>query len=202
VRDPRDVVLSYYNFQRKYRQIGDNHPLANYVSEFVNGRLISADWGTWGENVGSWLARAARPGFLLVRYEDLLTQPVVELGRVASFLGVPSSPDLLSIALQKSSAQRMRDLERAQGAEWVSTKGKREDIPFIGAASAGNWQNKLLPESVAEIENKWGPIMETLGYVLAGTSSGTTRQQFLSRTMNGSRAEEKAPESPAAELRA
>ena len=50
VRDPRDIALSYYNFQRKYRQIGDDYPLASYVSDFVAGRLSSADWGTWAEN--------------------------------------------------------------------------------------------------------------------------------------------------------
>src|SRR5580700_5193940 len=30
VRDPRDVALSYYDFQRKYRQIADNYPLADF----------------------------------------------------------------------------------------------------------------------------------------------------------------------------
>lgn len=53
VRDPRDVVLSYYDFQRKYRQIQDGYPLPQYVRDFVGGNIGSADWGTWGENVGS-----------------------------------------------------------------------------------------------------------------------------------------------------
>lgn len=47
VRDPRDVALSYYDFQRKYMQIEDGYPLQRYVDDFVCGRLISADWGTW-----------------------------------------------------------------------------------------------------------------------------------------------------------
>src|SRR5258708_3122917 len=63
VRDPRDVALSYYDFQRKYRQIEDGYPLSQYVEDFVGGRLSSADWGTWGENVGSWVpARQKNPG--------------------------------------------------------------------------------------------------------------------------------------------
>src|SRR5260370_2326170 len=55
VRDPRDLVLSYYNFQRKYRQIADDYPLADYVDDFINGRLISADSGSWGGKVASWV---------------------------------------------------------------------------------------------------------------------------------------------------
>ncbi len=66
VRDPRDVALSYYDFSRKYRHIEDNYPLERYIGDFVTGNLISANWGTWGENVASWaFARDARPGFLL-----------------------------------------------------------------------------------------------------------------------------------------
>ena len=68
VRDPRDVALSYYDFQRKYRQIHDEYPLTRYVSDFVAGRLSSASWGTWRENVGSWIsARGGQSGFLLLR---------------------------------------------------------------------------------------------------------------------------------------
>jgi len=190
VRDPRDVVLSYYNFQRKYRQVEDEYPLAKYVSDFVNGRLISADWGTWGENVGSWLPRAARPGFLLVRYEDLLTEPLRELGRMASFLGCSTGPELLSAALEKSSAEKMRAMERAQGAKWVSTKGKRADIPFVGEASSGRWTTRLLPESVAEIEAHWGLIMQSLGYTLTETDGRNLPQQFFFRPLSGKAAGE------------
>src|ERR1700733_6949193 len=72
VRDPRDLVLSYYNFHRKYQQIADNYPLADFVDDFANGRLISSDWGTWGENVASWVyTRQEQSGFLLLRYEDM-----------------------------------------------------------------------------------------------------------------------------------
>src|SRR5664279_5432838 len=94
VRDPRDVSLSYYDFSRKYRHIEDSYPLERYVDDFVAGRLISADWGTWGENVASWaFARGARPGFLLVRYEDMKMRPEQELTRIAEFLGIEATPE-------------------------------------------------------------------------------------------------------------
>jgi hypothetical protein len=167
VRDPRDVVLSYYDFSRKYRHIEDSYPLERYVGDFVNGRLISADWGTWGENVASWVfARGARPGFLLLRYEDMKEHPEQELTRIAKFLGIDASRELLQTTLERSSADRMREMEKTQGSDWVSTKDKRSDIPFIRTASAGDWKTKLRPESVAEIESAWGNVMMQLGYEL------------------------------------
>jgi len=171
VRDPRDVALSYYNFQRKYRQIQDGYPLDRYVSDYVNGRLGSDDWGTWGENVGSWLACMGRPNFLLLRYEDMIADAIPQLARVAAFLKVKSDPQLLATAVERSSAPRMRELERVQTNEWISTKNKRSDIPFIGTAVSGLWKTRLPVESVAEIEFVWGPLMERLGYALLAHSA-------------------------------
>jgi hypothetical protein len=168
VRDPRDVALSYYDFSRKYRHIEDSYPLERYIGDFVTGRLISAGWGTWGENVASWVfARGARPGFLLLRYEDMKARPEQELARIAEFLGIDASPELLQTTLDRSSADGMREMEKTQAKDWVSTKDKRGDIPFIRTASAGAWRSKLRPESVAAIESAWGNVMAQLGYELA-----------------------------------
>jgi hypothetical protein len=167
VRDPRDVALSYYDFSRKYRQIEDSYPLERYIEDFVTGNLLSANWGTWGENVASWVfARSARPGFLLLRYEDMKARPEEQLGRVAEFLGIEASPELLKITLERSSAERMREMEKTQGKDWVTTKNKRSDIPFIRTASAGGWKTNMQAESVAKIESTWGHIMAPLGYEL------------------------------------
>ena len=167
VRDPRDVVLSYYDFERKYGNVEDGFELDTYVSNFVAGRLTSSDWGTWGENVGSWLAaRENRPSFLLLLYEDLKRQTEIELHKVAHFFGIKADPEQLRKAVERSSAERMRDLERTQGREWVTTKNKRDDIPFVGAAAVGRWTTKLSPAAVKEIESAWGPLMAHLGYEL------------------------------------
>ena len=167
VRDPRDVVLSYFDFSRKYRQIEDNYPLAQYVSDCVRGRLTSADWGTWGENVASWVfARGARPGFLLLRYEDMKAQTETALCRIADFYGIKLTPDQAARIMERSSADRLRELEKTQGKDWVSTKDKRSDIPFVRTATTGGWKSKLMPEAVAEIETAWGNIMVQLGYDL------------------------------------
>ncbi len=60
----------------------------------------------------------------------------------------------------------MREMEKTQGKDWVSTKDKRTDIPFIRTASSGGWKSQLRPELVAAIESAWGNIMVQLGYEL------------------------------------
>ena len=180
VRDPRDVALSYYDFSRKYRHIGDSYPLTRFVSDFVAGRLSSVDWGTWGENVSSWFyTRNGRPEFLLLRYEDMLSNTQSELMKVAPFLDIEPAPDRLTAAVERSSADRMRSLEATQGDQWVSTRNKRSDIPFVRTASSGWWKEKLPPTSIAEIESAWGPLMRELGYQLKNTE-GDSRAKMES----------------------
>ena len=166
-RDPRDVAVSYYNFARKYRHIADNYPLEQYVHGFVTGTLQSSAWGTWAENVGTWMAaRNGRPTFLVLRYEDLIADTQTELATVARFLGVDATPAALSRAIENSSADHLRELEKKEGGVWVTTKNKRSDIPFIGNAAAGKWKSVLPDAAVEKIESAWGNTMAQLRYVL------------------------------------
>jgi hypothetical protein len=162
VRDPRDVALSLYNFRRKYRSLDDSYPIEQYVAQrFVRGDLDVS----WGEHVGSWFGtRMNQPGFLLVRYEDLLQDTARELCRVAGFLGVAAGTEGLSQAIERSSANRLRALEKVEHEAWVTTKGKRADVPFIAEAVAGSWKQRLPEASVALIESAWGPLMNSIGY--------------------------------------
>ena len=172
VRDPRDVALSYYDFHRKYRQIADDYPLGTWVEEFVAGKLISSDWGSWGENVASWLyTRGQNPDFLLLRYEDMIEQTPRELARIARHLRIEVTPEQLNAVIEKSSAQRMRELEKLEENQWVATKKHRKDIPFVRAAGAGGWRSKLPAPCIAKIESTWGSLMKTLGYELVSAST-------------------------------
>ena len=177
VRDPRDVAISYYEYNRRNRFIDDTVNLDAFVERFVSGDLTSVGWGTWAENVASWVyTRGASPSFLLLRYMDVKSDPVRELRRVANFLNVEADTARLHRAVERSSAEHMRKLEKLQYDQWLSTQGyaarrakknrTRKDIPFVGKALAGGWQNVMPETAVHRIEAAWGEIMTTVGYEL------------------------------------
>jgi hypothetical protein len=170
VRDPRDVVISEYHYQRKTRQITDDYPMAQYVPRFIAGRTCP-EVGSWGQNVGSWLvARERDSEFLLVRYETLLAETVAELARIADFLGVSATPQRLSEVANLCSADRMRKLEATQSDASSLMKRGRKDVPFVRAAKAGGWKSELDGSLVQQIENAWSPLMQHLGYELSSSS--------------------------------
>lgn len=165
VRDPRDVALSQFHFHRKRKLIDDDYPPEKFVTRFVAGQ--TSPYGSWGENVASWLAtRSRHSGFLLLRYEDMLEDTARELTKVAAFLQIPPDPARIRKAVDNSSAEQMRKLEKSQGHLWSSTQSTRQDVPFVRVAKAGGWRTGLPDAAVMELETAWAGLMLHLGYEL------------------------------------
>lgn len=169
VRDPRDVTVSAYHYSIKVRILPDSCAIQDFVPLFMGGNfgsglLADPRWGCWYDNVASWLAMRHNRRFLLLRYEDMLQDPRRELVKVAEFLKMDPTPERLTRAIELSSAEHMRNLEKTQAKDWQLTKDTRSDKNFVRKAKAGNWQSELPPQSVREIEASWGVLMQTLGY--------------------------------------
>lgn len=165
VRDPRDVVVSEYYFNLKKRYIDSTVSLEQFVTKFVAGE--SAGYGSWWEHAAGWIAaRQGNPAFLLIRYEDLLTDSVGETGKIAKFLGIQADARRLEAAVERSSADRMRKLEKQQADQWTGTKNTRQNIPFVREAKSGAWKETLSQQSAEQIELAWAPLLNFLGYEL------------------------------------
>jgi len=163
VRDPRDVVVSYYHHHIRSRLIPEGYPMEQYVARFLAGRLDP--YGSWHEHVGSWRgARESDPGFLLMRYEDLSAAPERGLRRIADFLGLRPSDAELELACARSSFEAMRKLERFQAETEGTLSPLRVQRPFVRSGTVGGWRRELPPALAAQITARWAATMATLGY--------------------------------------
>ena len=68
-----------------------------------------------------------RAGFLLLRYEDLKTNPTQELAKAAEFLGIWDNSESLT-RVKLSSAERMRELEARDENQWIEKLVPRAKI--------------------------------------------------------------------------
>jgi hypothetical protein len=171
VRDPRDVAVSNYHWELKLRSVRDGFPIEDFVPRWMEPEF----WpriGSWGDHVTSWLStRQGKKGFLLLRYEDLKKDPQRALAQVAEFLGIEPSRERLDRAVELSSADNMRKLEKQESAQWVATTLTRQDKPFVRSATSGGWKAVLPEQTVAYIEKHWGHLMRNLGYELVTDGS-------------------------------
>jgi hypothetical protein len=170
VRDPRDVAVSNYHWEMKLRSIPEGYPMEEFVPRWMEPQF----WpriGSWADHVNSWLAtREGNPSFLLVRYEDLKSNPRAELARMAKLLGVEADAATLDRATAASSTERMSEMESKQAGRWVATHHTRQDKPFVRKGGTGGWSSVLPPDTVVYLEARWGNLMKKLGYQLAAAS--------------------------------
>jgi hypothetical protein len=181
VRDPRDVVVSQYHYHRKIRKIDDDSPIEKFVTRFLAGE--TCPHGSWGQNVATWLYTSeGNPRYLLLRYEDLIADTPRELAKVVSFLKLPATPEQIAEAVERSSADRMRKLEKEQ--QHGLYKGSRPEMSFVRAAGSGGWRKDLPMNQVARLESAWGPLMHHLGYELATQSASDVGEYASLGTAN------------------
>ncbi|MBB5886426.1 aryl sulfotransferase [Xanthomonas sp. LMG 8992] len=163
VRDPRDIAPSWADHARvdldtAIAQLGESGAtvcgtLSAYRSQ------ARQRFGSWSEHVASW-QQAPGPR-LLLRYEDLLTDPLRETMRLADFLGLPTDPALVERAVASCRFETLRDTEQRRGF------AERQDgqTHFFRQGRAGAWRTVLSAAQAARVLTDHGPIMAWLGYL-------------------------------------
>jgi hypothetical protein len=192
VRDPRDVCVSNYHHNVKAGNIPDNYPMDEFVPRFLRAEF-DTQFGSWADNVGSWLAmRENSENFLLLRYEDMKQDATRELTKVANFLhrfsfrNIEATPQRLARAIALSTPERMRELEKEESRDWALTKITRQDKPFVRTATAGGWKSVLSKEAVASLEGELGNLMRKLGYSMTSENSPSDAAHSVASLSQGS----------------
>ena len=164
VRDPRDVAVSYYHHLIKAKKINNDYPIDKYIKFFIKGEF-HPQFGTWAENVESWLfSELNQNNFLLLKYEDMLNNSFKQMLDIALFLGLERDNNKILKAIEFSSADNMRRLEKETG--WQPSKGDMiKDKLFVRTAKSDNWKTSLSQYAIEEIENNWRVLMKRLDYL-------------------------------------
>jgi hypothetical protein len=154
LRDPRDVMVSYWHFQKLVSRDFDM-PLADF--------LRSDDhWPCeWDQHVAGWLRPGRQENLVVVRYEELHSDPVAALQRVQKLAGAKWSASRIAAAVEASRFEQMRIAE-----EDVSVVRESVTTPerFVRHGRVGSWQDEMGYTELRIIEEKYGKAMRQVGY--------------------------------------
>lgn len=167
VRDIRSVLVSSYHYSVRRGKIDPDMSYTEFGRLFLDGS-ISPQYGTWKENVQSWMdARMRQPDrFLLIRYEDLISNGIEELTRITSFFEQDRSPAQIQRAYDLSKFDRMKVIEQKTGSSWADTKmSQRKNISFVRSGSSDEWQSLIDDELQELILEDCEDILQSLGYI-------------------------------------
>lgn len=158
VRDPRDVVISWAH----HLDTDLDHAAAimdDGTSATPDDRLLAQPLPSWSDHVRSWLDDCHLP-MLLIRYEDMLDDPIHQLTRIAGFLSLDASEDDIRRAVEVTSFAHLAAAEIIGGFREATAPGRS----FFRKGRSGVWRTDL-PESIRQrIEAAHGEVMDRLGY--------------------------------------
>jgi hypothetical protein len=151
VRDPRAVMSSQF---QKWRR-----------GEEVHVRTFAARW-IEADDLALRLERTV-PGFLALRYEDLVADPRGSARRAAEHLGVGWDDALLN--------------PTDRGRAWRGNSSTKERVDGVSDAALDRWEERLDPAAVLELEHLLAPRMEARGYPLRNPAAArpSVRRLYL-----------------------
>jgi hypothetical protein len=157
LRDGRDCLVSLYHYTttREGLALDFDTWLSRYRAGLYGPR--------WDQNVVSWLKRGAtRLGkeLLVVRYEDLRSNPTAVLAGVCRFLGIPTDERVLERAVELSTLERGRSWERQRGDE-----PGVPDASFYRRGGSGEWREALTEDQQREFLAMSGHALRLAGYL-------------------------------------
>ena len=160
VRSPLDVAISYAKHVALPIDVAIGILNAPRYETPNGPHSVYEFYGSWSQNVTSWTRRPHR-AILVLRYEDMLAQPLTCFAKVTEHLNIQASPEQIGQAAQLSSFGRLKEIE--------SQNGFRERPPqseaFFRAGGAGQWRQELDHGRVDRIVGAHAEVMETFGYL-------------------------------------
>ncbi|HZQ25932.1 MAG TPA: sulfotransferase domain-containing protein [Terriglobales bacterium] len=156
VRDPRDVVLSEYAYQKALGLAGNDFDV--YLGRFLRGEVNP--FGSWIRHVSSWIEAmdAGKVNGVLVRFEDLRRDSENALAELIGFLGVPMNREKIREAVANNSLEKMKDKEK-KNPQRASAKGR-----FVRSGSVGGWREQFTQAQIELVQERAGKVLERLGY--------------------------------------
>ena len=172
VRDPRDVAVSFAHHlgcspDAAIAAMADAHFA---LCDTVGGQAaqLRQRLGSWSAHVSSWLDQRDIP-FALLRYEDLLADPVAAFEAAMTASGQIVTRADIEQAVGFAGLDELRRQEREHGFYEASPTA---NAVFFREGRSGGWRRLLSDAQIQRIEQDHGATMTLLGYKVGMEKAG------------------------------
>ena len=177
VRNPIDVLASNYNYIRRNapnRILELDSYIDAYLENYGEPNWIRLKMGSWIENISTWIEESSKRPGLVMKYEDMLKDPIAVLKLIANFLDIERSDEQVQQAADLCSFESMRSLESREveaEREGMFYDPRKSGVlqskkAFVNAGGSSGSKALLSDEQRAKIAERFRPIAEQIGYEL------------------------------------
>ncbi|MGH6892785.1 MAG: sulfotransferase domain-containing protein [Dongiaceae bacterium] len=159
VRNPLDVCISlshHYgcDIDTAIDILGDDT-----TGSKANDKLVQEIHKGWSTHVDSWTAQQ-RPGLAVLRYEDMLKNPIKAFSGLVSFMGLKPPRQRLERAIERASFRALREQEDQKGFKEKSPYAQK----FFREGRSGQWRDALTQVQIEKIAAAHKGQMQRFGY--------------------------------------
>ena len=176
VRDPRNIVTSYSNhYQCSLKKSSEDMVSRitlkgmEHYDKFVN--KVFTHVGSWANNYNSWKDFKKHKKYLLIKYEDLVTDPDKIFLVVLNFLSEITKSEIkidkvkLNNVIVSTKFDKLKYLEKKHGFIEALKDKNGNNLTFFKYGSKNNWKETLSEDIREKLEVSFQAEMEELGYL-------------------------------------
>ena len=164
VRNPLSVVASLANHLRisidESIKVLNSYSFSMKEKNFSSTKSVYSKSGSWSSHVDSWINHSPYPVHL-IKYEDLVENPLNTLQRLFQFLNHSVSDAILEKAIENSTFKKLSSTEEVDGfREKPSTS-----VKFFRKGKTDAWREELTDEQIKRVVENHKELMIQLGYL-------------------------------------
>ena len=149
VRNPLDVCISLSHHYGTDLDTTIDILADPSIGSKTNDKIVYEVHKSWSIHVDSW-TNPPRPGLAVLRYEDMLNNPIKTFGGLSQFLGLNPPRKRLERAIERASFKTLRRQEDQQGFKEKSPFAKK----FFRDGRAGQWRELLTPAQIDKLVSR------------------------------------------------
>jgi len=159
LRDGRDAVVSYWHHI---------NALQNCEVDFLTMVRTGQNMFPckWHEHVEAWMENPYKARMIIIKYEDLIAEPVRQLERFCVFSGIEAETSDLERASERTTFAKMLDREKRRGTCFDEDSPWPKDRLFRRRGVVGSFRDEMPDEILKAFLLEAGSTLEKQGYAI------------------------------------
>ncbi|XP_072463318.1 sulfotransferase 2A1-like isoform X2 [Notamacropus eugenii] len=150
MRNPRDVVVSFYYFTRMAKFYEHIESFSELLEMFSQGNV---PFGSWFDHIRGWLSLKDNENFLILTYEELLHDMLRNVDKICHFLGTKLKEEEINLVIKNVSFSIMKERKMANYSTALDCFMDHSQGSMLRKGIAGDWKNHFTVAQSEDFDN-------------------------------------------------